>query len=170
MNKRFSTLLAAVLVAGSMSANAAVNPDGELIPVGVKNGGNVLLRQVNPGSGSGATYAGPLFIADNGALSTRFTPGSIAAASFEQVLAATWKVTIIPAQSLNGLPTYKFVNKKTGEPLAIVLNTNNNGISTDEPALDEAGNQEWSWNTKLGLYATTSDSTFFFVNDGNHIL
>ncbi len=163
MNKRFSTLLAAALVAGSMSANAAVNPDGELVPAGIKNGGNVLLRQV-----SGSAYAGPLFIADNnGTLSTNFTPGTIAAASFEEVLAATWKVTIIPAQSLNGLPTYKFVNKKTGEPLAIVLNTNNNGISTAEPALDEAGNQEWSWNTKLGLYATTSDSTFFFVNAGN---
>jgi hypothetical protein len=161
MNKRFSTLLATVLVAGSLSA--AVNPVGDLIPAGIKNGGNVLLRQV-----SGGNYAGPLFIADNnGSLSTNFTPGSVANATFEEAMAATWKVTIIPAQSLNGLPTYKFVNKKTGEPLAIVLHTNNNGISTTEPTLDEAGNQEWSWNTKLGLYATTSDSTFFLVNSGN---
>ncbi len=168
MNKKISTLLAAALVAGSMSANAAVNPAGDLVPAGIKNGGNVLLRQVNPGSGSGATYEGPLFIKDNnGSLSTRFPAASIAAATFEQVMDATWKVTIVPAQSLNGLPTYKFVNKMTGEPFAIVLHTNNNGISTVEPALDEAGNQEWSWNTKLGLYATTSDSTFFFVNAGN---
>ena len=166
MNKKFSTLLAAALVAGGLSASAAgPSAPGTPVPDGVKDGDNVLLRQVATNGGS---FEGPLFIADeDGTLSTRFTPGSLANASFDEVLSAVWKMTVYPAQSQNGYPTYKFVNKKTGQPFAIILQTNNKGISTDQPVLDEAGNQEWSWNTNLGLYKTEGDSTFCFVYAGN---
>ncbi len=163
MNKRFSTLLAAALVAGGVSVFAqtkAISADdvwkdiksGDFITLNDASNGMVELRDVEDG------------IIKTNAINT----GNFTNLPLSKTFTALWKVEIIKSTSTAGWDTYRFVNKATQTPLAVELKTNGkdangNGVSTTEVVLNEDGNDEWGWNSELGLYAVTSDSTFFLT-------
>ena len=155
MNKRFSTLLAAALVAGGVSASAqtkAVDPATDLLNT-VKSGDYVSL---NVGSSAFTS-----FTEDNGLDFSTLT--DLTAGDAFDAFSGMWKITIIPFETPAGMPTYSFENKLTGKQFAVKLQTNGkDGVSTTAAAYDEDGETEWGFNGTLGLYHVEGDSTFFF--------
>ena len=155
MNKRFSTLLAAALVAGGVSASAqtkAVDPATDLLNT-VKSGDYVSL---NVGSSAFTS-----FTEDNGLDFSALT--NLTAGDAFDAFSGMWKITIIPFETPAGMPTYSFENKLTGKQFAVKLQTNGeDGVSTTAAAYDEDGETEWGFNGTLGLYHVEGDSTFFF--------
>ena len=149
MNKRFSTLLAAALVAGSVSASAA----GDLgnMVTGVKTGDLVTLNA-----------DGKLVSLNEDGKLDYTTLTSLIGSDANTAFSGMWQITVIPSKETSGTPTYSFVNKLTGLPFAVELKTNNKGVSTDAALFDEEGETVWAYNSTLGLYHVTKDSTFYF--------
>lgn len=148
MNKRISTLLAAALVAGGVSASATTSI-GNMV-TGVKTGDLVTLN------------AGKKFVSINESKLDFTKLADLVSGDAEAAFSGIWEITVIPSQETSGTPTYSFVNKLTGLPFAVELKTNNKGESTAVAAYDEDGETVWAFNSKLGLYHVTKDSTFFF--------
>ena len=158
MNKKFSTLLASVLLAGgfSFSAQAAGMPND------VKAGDYVSMAT-----------GGNLLTISNGSLNTKalseilngnaFKEGK----TFKDLFNTLWRVEVIKPAETSAALSYRFVNKQTGEYLAIKLQTNKKGTSTDVAKIDATGNKEWSVDTDGHLYAYVpnatagKDSTFY---------
>ncbi|WP_293740854.1 DUF6383 domain-containing protein, partial [uncultured Parabacteroides sp.] len=151
MNKRFSTLLAAALVAGGFSFNvmAAAGPGA------VKDGEFTFLE----------VGSGVMAIDADGTLKEDTKPTS--SSTMDVINAALWKVTVIPGADITGVPTYKFQNKKTGQMLSVKLQNDQAaaaGIATSSAAAKiGAGNSTWAWDDTKGLYAVVGDSTFYFT-------
>lgn len=149
MNKRFSTLLAAALVAGGVSASAQTTLK-ELLEVGDQG-------YVTLGCGASDEY---LSIADGkfDFDQTDFENLTDVKKAFEGV----WQMTINEAKTVDGVPTFTFVNKATGMPFAVQLVTNNKGTSTEVAAYADGGNTDWGYEPSLGLYHIAGDSVFYF--------
>ncbi|WP_456087420.1 DUF6383 domain-containing protein [Parabacteroides sp.] len=159
MNKRFSTLLATALVAGSLSAFAAdatikgpgtgenAVKDGELtyLYAGTEDDADVIVLNA----------AGEL---ENKAVTELTTLAT--------VNSALWKVTVIKSTSVAGGNTYKFQNKATGKWLSVDLKSNTKaaeGIATSTGNVKVGGsNSVWGWDDTKGLYAVVGDTTFCF--------
>ena len=151
MNKRFSTLLAAALVAGGVSASATAPTLGELLQVG--NKGYVTL-----GCGATGQY---LSIKDDGDFD--FTKSNFTQLSdVESAFQGMWQMTINESETADGVPTFTFVNKATGLPFAVQLVTDNNGQSTKAAVYADGGETVWGYEATLGLYHMTEDSVFYF--------
>ena len=165
MNKRFSTLLAAVLVAGGVSASAQTKAvDADDILANAKSGDYVTL---NDGDNDFLRVVLNSDDEKTNALTTYPGMKSLDGATIKNAFSAMWEVSIIEPTSAAGIPTYKFVNKLTQQSLAVDLVTNGkNGVSTTEVELDEYGNDEWAFNSALGLYAVKGDSTFYIKKNG----
>ena len=166
MNKRFSTLLAAALVAGGVSASAqtkAIVADDIL--ANAKSGDYVTLVDADN------NFLNVVLDKDGkatNALTTAGTPQNFTSITMQDAFNSMWKIEIIAPTSAAGIPTYKFVNKLTQQSLAVDLVTNGkDGVSTTEVELGEYGNDEWAFNSTLGLYAVSGDSTFFIKKAGN---
>ncbi|WP_148478870.1 DUF6383 domain-containing protein [Parabacteroides johnsonii] len=166
MNKRFSTLLAAALVAGGVSASAqtkAIVADDIL--ANAKSGDYVTLVDADN------NFLNVVLDKDGkatNALTTAGTPKNFTSITMQDAFNSMWKIEIIAPTSAAGIPTYKFVNKLTQQSLAVDLVTNGkDGVSTTEVELGEYGNDEWAFNSTLGLYAVSGDSTFFIKKAGN---
>ena len=164
MNKKFSTLLASVLLAGGFSFNAQAAG----MPAEAKAGDYVKI---------GTTGSAVLTISD-GSLSqvdlSSIVSGNafVGAKGFKDLFNTLWRVEVIKPAETSAALSYRFVNKQTGEYLAIKLQTNNKGTSKGGAAkIDATGNKEWSVDASGHLYAyvpsTTAgkDSTFFLAND-----
>ena len=166
MNKRFSTLLAAALVAGGISASAQTKAvDADDILANAKSGDYVTLADADD------NFLNVVLDKDGkatNALTTAGTPKNFTGITMQNAFNSMWKIEIIAPTSAAGIPTYKFVNKLTQQSLAVDLVTNGkDGVSTTEVELSEYGNDEWAFNSTLGLYAVTGDSTFFIKEAGN---
>ncbi|WP_075559283.1 DUF6383 domain-containing protein [Parabacteroides timonensis] len=160
MNKKFSTLVASVLLAGgfSFSAQAAGMPTeakaGDYVKLGTEGtsalaiGNNGVLSKVDLNS-----------IIQNNA----FQEGK----TFKDLFNTLWRVEVIKPAETSAALSYRFVNKQTGEYLAIKLQTNNKGASTAVAKIDATGNKEWSVDANGHLYAYVpnatagKDSTFY---------
>ena len=167
MNKRFSTLLAAALVAGGVSASAQTKAIGSAddILANAKSGDYVTLADADD------NFLNVVLDKDGkatNALTTAGTPKNFTGITMQNAFNSMWKIEIIAPTSAAGIPTYKFVNKLTQQSLAVDLVTNGkDGVSTTEVELSEYGNDEWAFNSTLGLYAVSGDSTFFIKEAGN---
>ena len=167
MNKRFSTLLAAALVAGGVSASAQTKAIGSAddILANAKSGDYVTLADTDD------NFLNVVLDKDGkatNALTTAGTPKNFTGITMQNAFNSMWKIEIIAPTSAAGIPTYKFVNKLTQQSLAVDLVTNGKGgVSTTEVELGEYGNDEWAFNSTLGLYAVSGDSTFFIKKSGN---
>ena len=163
MNKRFSTLLATLLVAGGLSSSAwAAYADG---PGAVKDGEYTFLYY--------ASASNVLTVNSDGELIKTTTPTTTS--DLVDVNAALWKVTVIKPTSVAGIPTYKFQNKKTGQWLSIDLKSDNatatNGVVSSTTNVKVGGsNSVWGWDGTKGLYATVGDSTFTLKNSTDNFV
>ena len=159
MNKRFSTLLAAVLVAGGLSttAMAAAGPvdDSKL-----ESGDFTYLANSDEKLVIGS---------DQKTLETKdFSSAPTTLAGYD---AALWKITKIKKTSQQGdFNVYQFRNKATNQLLAVKLQTAPTtaasagaaSVSANVAVLDGAGNSEWRCDQEKGLYISKGDSTFYF--------
>ena len=145
MNKRFSTLLAAALVAGGLSFNA--NATAPASPVGaeyVEDGSFAFLKQ-NTDYYLSMTAEGEL---ENVQITS--WKGSLS-----KLNSAKWQVAVTEHAVPNSTPvyTYSFVNALSGQALEIALNTNKANKTKEVTAIETDGNTEWSWDNTVGLYA-----------------
>ena len=164
MNKRFSTLLAAALVAGGLSFNAAATAvDASTI----KDGSFIHLT-----TGSNKYLA----MSEKGAFSE--VDGSAWAGKIDGLLGTLWQVKLIPHQTIGGTTyTYSFTNRLSGQMLAVKLQSDvvDGGRNADITANEKGGNTEWAWDDANGLYAvknygTGKDTTFTIGFDGTKLV
>ena len=143
MNKRFSTLLAAALVAGGVSASAqtkAIVADDIL--ANAKSGDYVTLVDADN------NFLNVVLDKDGkatNALTTAGTPKNFTSITMQDAFNSMWKIEIIAPTSAAGIPTYKFVNKLTQQSLAVDLVTNGkDGVSTTEVELEQFLNKMYN--------------------------
>ena len=165
MNKRFSTLLAAALVAGGLSfnANAAVTP--------------VDASQIKDGSfihlGTGSSV---LSVSDEGEFGLQVT--TTWTGNIDNLLGTLWQVKKIPHQTVAGISyTYSFTNRLSGQLLSVKLESNvaGGGRAATIEMNEKGGNTEWAWDQTKGLYAvknygTDKDTTFTIGFDVNGLV
>ena len=145
MNKRFSTLLAAVMVAGGFSFNAAAAaPSAPVAADYVKDGSFIFLTQ------NTSNY---LTMSEDGTL--KYEAVSDWANNLSKLNSAKWQVAVTehPVPNANPVYTYSFVNKLSGQILTIDLQSNVPAHTKDVTANEASGNTDWSWDTSVGLYA-----------------
>ena len=110
MNKRFSTLLGAALVAGGLSFNA----NAAVIPVDasqIKDGSFIHL-----GTGSSV-----LSVSDEGEFGLQAT--TTWTGNIDKLLGTLWQVKKIPHQTVAGISyTYSFTNRLSGQLLSVNWN------------------------------------------------
>ena len=166
MNKRFSTLLATLLVAGGLSSSAwAVETytfDGG--PGAVEDGEYTYLYSADANSVLGIDKTTHELIQLDVPAATL---------TLDKVNAALWKVTVIKATSVAGGNTYKFQNKATGQWLSIDLQSTKDAtagadnVTSDTYVKVGGANSVWAWDKDNGLYAYVSakDSTYSLTAD-----
>ena len=148
MNKRFSTLLAAALVAGGLSFNAAATA---YLPSTVDGG--TVKEGVNAYLKAGSNY---LTVDKDGSL--KAVTGPLTGANLSSAL---WTIKAVPTTTVTGTTyAYQFTNKGTGQLLSIELKSNKAASGKDNLKI-EAGNTKWGWDQTNGLYALTTDSIFW---------
>ncbi len=120
MNKKFSTLMAGLMLASAFSVASAEKPSGKY-----ENGKYYLLGTTN-GTGSTASIGKVLSVESKandanvtyGQLTLKEAPGDLAATR-----EALWKVTVIQ-EKFGDTPTYRFVNVATGQYLSVEIPEN----------------------------------------------
>ena len=155
MNKKFSTLLASVLLTSAFSVNAAdYKPvEGDYVRLLF----NSEYLQISGGDLS----------TDDAASTTVSTEADRNKAMFAAINSQLWKIAKVTKNATTGQSTYQFINKQTGEYLAFKLRTNTEDFETEyEAELDPAGNKEWAFDKDGRLYAydAKQDSTFFLTS------
>ena len=156
MNKRFSTLLAAVMVAGGFSFNAAATA---YLPSTVDGG--TVKEGVNAYLKAGNDY---LTVDKDGSL--KIVSGSLTGANLSSAL---WTIKAVPTTTVTGTTyAYQFTNKGTGQLLSIELKSNKDGGGKDDLKI-EAGNTTWGWDQTNGLYAVGTKDTTFWIDGVNMI-
>ena len=142
MNKRFSTLLAAALVACGLSANAA---DGVYLGTSdLKTGDFVFLS-------SAATAGNDLSVTVDGTLKLHKDITSVTDSTIAVLDSMAWRVEKVAGT----VPTFKFQNRATGHYLSVKA-LGGQGAASSEVA---TGIDTWAIGTK-GLYATKGDSAY----------
>ena len=163
MNKKFSTLTASLLLASAFTVNAAVE-EGQFIRL-INNGGEEKVLSIEEGVLKGLSPQAGITGANKAAVKE----------SFGSLYSQWWKVAKISKTS-TGQKTYQFVNKKTGEFLAIKLVSDNktedaSGVRTSAAKLNQVGNRDWAFDGSNHLYAynSSTDSTYAIKLDGANI-
>lgn len=158
MNKKFSTLVASVLLASGFSFNAQATT----VPASLKVGDYVQLG-IGENTSTVLTFDSQKTL--EGTSWTSLVSGNALASgvSFDDVNEALWRVEAITKTDKTGSISYRFVNKYTGEYLAIKLLTDNKGTSSTAAKLDATGNNEWSFDAsgKMYAYDAAKDSTYY---------
>ncbi|WP_425883507.1 DUF6383 domain-containing protein [Parabacteroides sp. ASD2025] len=156
MNKRFSTLLAAALVAGGLSFNAAAD---SYLPSTVDGG--TVKEGVNAYLKAGSDY---LTVDKDGSL--KVVSGALTGANLSSAL---WTIKAVPTTTVTGTTyAYQFTNKGTGQLLSIELKSNKAATGKDNLKI-EAGNTTWGWDQTNGLYAVGTKDTTFWIDGVNMI-
>ena len=152
MNKKFFTLAAGLLLTSAFSANAAgielaKSKKGEYVEIKV-SGKN-------------------LQIGDKNELGKGTFPASVTTAkNLESAFDQQWQIASLKYDTNSGTPIYQFVNKGTGQYLAINLKTDNKGASKNVAKINAAGNKDWCYNkTEKHLYVFQNDSTYTLDNN-----
>ena len=159
MNKRFSTLLATLLVAGGLSSSAwAAAKDYKAGPATVEDGEYTFLCVGDADN--------VLSIGDGNVLTKISAPST----GLSAVNKALWKVSVIKSTSVAGGNTYKFQNKATGQWLAIDLKSDKAAgqaafVTSDGNVKVGGANSTWGWSATNGLYAVKGDSIFTLTAD-----
>ncbi|WP_456087419.1 DUF6383 domain-containing protein [Parabacteroides sp.] len=161
MNKRFSTLLATLLVAGGLSSSAWADTavkDYKAGPGTVEDGEYTFLCVGDADN--------VLSIGDGNVLTKISAPST----GLSAVNKALWKVSVIKSTSVAGGNTYKFQNKATGQWLAIDLKSDKaagsaNFVTSDGNVKVGGANSTWGWDATKGLYAVKGDSIFTLTAD-----
>ncbi len=140
MNKRFSTLLAAALVAGGLSFNAdAISYSNDA----VKDGSFIHL-------GTGTDV---LSVSDEGIFGLQATTDWTG--NIDKLLGTLWQVKKTAHTTAAGVQyTYSFVNRLSGQALSIKLQSDN-GTDRKNIEMNEKGtnaNTDWAWDDAAGLY------------------
>ena len=161
MNKRFSTLLAAALVAGGLSANVMAT---DIATTDLKDGQFIHLSTAT----GGTTY---LAMDAKGDFST--VDASNWSGKINSLLGALWQIKLIPHTTQAGTTyTYSFTNRLSGQMLSVNLQSNVVGggraaisaptaVAANEIAANEkGGNTEWAYEAGKGFYAVKGDSIF----------
>ena len=147
MNRKFFTLTAGLLLATAFSANAQlVAEKGQNVEIQV--GGNCLqINNKNALETKTQVANGINAVTDKTTLKNAF--------------AQQWQVASVRYDASSGTPIYQFINKATGQYLAVNLKTDNNGKSKDPAKINASGNRDWCF---VGghLYAYKNDSTYTF--------
>ncbi|WP_456086696.1 DUF6383 domain-containing protein [Parabacteroides sp.] len=142
MNKRFSTLLAAALVACGLSANAT---DGVYLGTGdLKTGDFVFLS-------SAVTAGNDLSVTVDGTLKLHKDITSVTDSTIAVLDSMAWRVEKVAGT----VPTFKFQNRATGHYLSVKA-LGGQGAASSEVA---TGIDTWAIGDK-GLYATKGDSAY----------
>ena len=150
MNKKFSTLAASLLLASAFSTAAYAAPG---VGTNVKEGDYV---QLLDGTGKALEIA-----TDNSLQFATAVTNDIA-----KMHAQLWQVASLKYNVQTGIPVYQFINKATGQYLAIKLKTNNNGKST-ETKLDANGNKDWIVNTSTGVLSVFANDSTYTLDGAN---
>ena len=161
MSKKFSTLMAGLLLASAFSANAAEEPKvGDFIRLQ-----NSTSKYVGIKIGADGLPTGDLL---NDAAFTDLTDGVTGTetqqlakvqSNLNKAQAQIWKIAKITTTE-TGLKSYQFTNKLTNQFLAIDLNTANNAGAAAK--IDATGNKDWYMdaNGNLYIYKNSVDSTY----------
>ena len=158
MNKKFFTLAAGLLLTSAFSANAA----GDEASLAKSKVGQFVEIRV------GCTNY--LQSCDMEAvMRTARVASSFSAVGNEDDLnkafAQQWQIASIKYDTNSGTPIYQFINKKTGQYLAVDLKTDNKGKSTAAAKISAAGNKSWCLDKNNHLYVYQNDSTYTFDED-----
>ena len=147
MNKKFSTLMASVLLAGSaFSASADITNTavkGDFVQL-TTSSGVVRIDDAKHTLKIETSVSGPVSSVDD----------------LNKANEQLWQVANISYSPTTGTPSYQFVNKATGEYLAFELKTNNKGTSTAAAKLNGTGNKDWALTSGGVLYAFKGDSVY----------
>ena len=148
MNKKFSTLMAGLLLATAFSANAQINAEkGQYVEIKVST------KALQIGD-KNALETAPVVASDKDKVKDA---DKLKAATKQQ-----WQVASIKYDTNTGTPVYQFVNKATGQYLAVDLKTDNKGKSTAAAKINAAGNKDWCVDSHGHLYVYRNDSTYTF--------
>ena len=138
MNKRFSTLLAAALVAGGLSFNANAAAYGA---DDVKDGSFIHL-------GSGTDVLSVSDKSEFGLQSTTTWTGNV-----DKLLGTLWQVKKTAHTTSAGVQyTYSFVNRLSGQMLSIKLQSVDGVKRENIKANEKQGQTDWAWDDAAGLY------------------
>ena len=172
MNKKFSTLMASVLLATAFSSSAwaadpfATTKTGENVALEASSQALVIKNEVVTKSGQSAAN---LLTAIGTSTATNV------ADNFKNLDGAVWNVEVIEnATSAGVVRTYRFANKLTGEYLAYKLETDGSE-ETVATKLDQSGNKTWAVDGNGALYAfvpesgARKDSTYYLAMTDNGI-
>ena len=158
MNKRFSTLLAAALVAGGLSANVMAT---NIATTDLKDGQFIHLSTAT----GGTTY---LAMDAKGDFST--VDASDWSGKINSLLGSLWQVKLIPHTTQAGTTyTYSFTNRLSGQLLSVKLQSDidGGGRSKNITANEKGGNTEWAYAADNALYAIKGDTVFTIGTSGS---
>ena len=158
MNKKFSTLMASVLLASAFGTASADNLNPKPAKNGVKEGNVVALFTVNDATKVLSLNAETKVLGT--ATAADVYKETYAADAFKNVRASLWKVASLKYDQITGVGIYQFVNKATGEYLAINLTTDKNGVSEAATKTTGAGNKNWCLAEDGTLYSVANDSIY----------
>ena len=158
MNKRFSTLLAAALVAGGLSTNVMA---ADIATTDLKDGQFIHLSTAT----GGTTY---LTMDAKGDFST--VDASDWSGKINSLLGSLWQVKLIPHTTQAGTTyTYSFTNRLSGQLLSVKLQSDVDGGGRSEniTANEKGGNTEWAYAAGNALYAIKGDTVFTIGTSGS---
>ena len=158
MNKRFSTLLAAALVAGGLSANVMA---ADIVTTDLKDGQFIHLSTAT----GGTTY---LTMDAKGDFST--VVASSWSGNIDKLLGSLWQVKLIPHTTQAGTTyTYSLTNRLSGQLLSVKLQSDVDGGGRSEniTANEKGGNTEWAYAAGNALYAIKGDTVFTIGTSGS---
>ena len=132
MNKKFSTLMAGLMLASAFTVNAQTASDkyedGKYYMLGAIYGGN-LEQYISVNSASDANYGKLNFVA--------------APTNLQQTREALWKVTVTQ-ENYGDTPKYSFVNVATGQVLSVAIPEDKQDvIGDDENVMISGSFMEW---------------------------
>lgn len=157
MSKKFSTLMASFLLASAFTTASAapiVAGVAKTGPVAVKKGDFVRLAlDVTPTNTLTVGVANAL------------TSSAVSDATVDDIKGQLWQVASIQYDSNTGVPSYQFINKKSGQYLAVKLETDKDGDSAAAAKIYAGGNKSWMFDANGALYAIKGDSVYYFNGD-----
>ena len=159
MNKKFSTLLASVLLTSAFTVNAQELKVGDFVRLGGT-------KSITVKMDANSNPTGELIVKSSSITSLEGTTDAQVLASLKSAQAQVWKVAKVTTLA-SGAKSYQFINKLTNEYLAVDL-----GQATDDGAavkLSATGNKDWVWDNtgNLFIYNQSKDSTFVLAGGAN---